>query len=324
MITESAGGREAGVVDRTADAPVPRSRGRTRRARTGRRAFPYLLNAPAVVVIFSLIAYPVGLSIWYSLHKYSLRRPGVFDFLGLKNYVTAVTSADFRSALWVTFEFSAGSVLVALLIGLALALILNRRIPGRRLVRALVLVPWAVPPIINATMWRLIYDAHTGALNGLLYQLGLIHRYQDWLTDPRFVVVMVILAFVWNRVPLVVIVLLASLQAVPADLYEAARVDRASKWCQFRRITLPWLTRPILIVLILETMTSLRSLELFYVLTSGGPGNSTTVVAWLSYQTSFVNLDFGLGSAYSYLIVLITAIVTVVYLRLIFARGEVH
>jgi multiple sugar transport system permease protein len=134
---------------------------------------------------------------------------------------------------------------------------------------------------------------------------------------------MVVMAFVWNRVPLVVILLLSSLQAVPSDLYEAARVDRASKWRQFRRITLPWLAKPILIVLILETMTSLRSLDLFYVLTSGGPGHSTTVVSWLTYQTSFVNLDFGLGAAYSYLIVLITAIVTVVYLRLIFTKGEV-
>jgi multiple sugar transport system permease protein len=318
---QSADRGAGGALGEVAGPSAPQE-GRGVRKRRG-RWFPYLLNLPALLVIFSLIAYPICLSIWYSLHNYNLRRPGQFQFVGLKNYITAVTSDAFGSALWVTLEFSVAAVSVSLLIGLGLALLLNRKIPGRRFVRALVLIPWAVPPIINATMWRLIYDPHTGALNGLLLQLGLIDKYQNWLTSPKLVVPMVVMAFVWNRVPLVVILLLSSLQAVPSDLYEAARVDRASKWRQFRRITLPWLAKPILIVLILETMTSLRSLDLFYVLTSGGPGHSTTVVSWLTYQTSFVNLDFGLGAAYSYLIVLITAIVTVVYLRLIFTKGEV-
>jgi multiple sugar transport system permease protein len=290
----------------------------------GQRAiFPYLLNIPALVVVFGLIAVPIGLSVWYSLHHYNLREIFEYRFVGLANYATAVTGSDFRSALLVTIKFSVFAVLATLVIGLVLALLLNQKFRGRRLMRALVLVPWAVPPIINATMWRLIYDPNTGALNGILYQLGIIHKYHSWLTDPGFVVPLVVAAFAWNRVPLAVIVLLASMQAIPPDLYEAARVDRASAWRRFTRITLPWLTRPILIVLILETMTSLRSLELFYVLTSGGPGNSTTVLAWLTYQTSFVNLDFGLGAAYSYLIVIITAIITVIYLRLIFTRGEV-
>jgi multiple sugar transport system permease protein len=307
------------------------SRIRTGRAQPGdqqgapgqRAIFPYLLNIPALVVVFGLIAVPIVLSVWYSLHHYNLHEIFDYRFVGLGNYVTAVTGSDFRSALLVTLKFSAFAVLATLVIGLVLALLLNRKFRGRRLMRALVLVPWAVPPIINASMWRLIYDPNTGALNGILYQLGIIHTYHSWLTDTRFVVPLLVLAFAWNRVPLAVIVLLASLQAIPSDLYEAARVDRASAWRRFTQITLPWLTRPILIVLILETMTSLRSLELFYVLTSGGPGNSTTVIAWLTYQTSFVNLDFGLGAAYSYLIVIITAIVTVIYLRLIFTRGEV-
>jgi multiple sugar transport system permease protein len=311
-----------GVPGAPAGGPVPGAGARPA-GHLRRRLFPYLLNLPSLLVIFSLIAYPIGLSIWYSLHNYNLRHPERFDFVGLKNYITAITSDAFQSALWITFKFSAAAVTLSLLVGLALALLLNREIRGRRFVRALVLVPWAVPPIINATMWRLIYDPHTGALNGLLLQLGLIDKYQDWLTSSTFVVPMVVLAFVWNRVPLVVILLLSALQAIPSDLYEAARVDKASKWRQFRRITLPWLAKPILIVLILETMTSLRSLDLFYVLTSGGPGNSTTVVSWLTYQTSFVGLDFGLGAAYSYLIVMITAVVTVIYLRLIFTKGEV-
>jgi multiple sugar transport system permease protein len=293
-----------------------------KRPGTGRLA--YLLNAPAILVILGLIAYPIVYSLWISLHNDNVNDPGVFTFAGVQNYLEALRSDVFRSSLVVTAEFAAGAVAVVVLFGLALALLLDRDIPGRGVLRALMLVPWAVPPIINAALWRLIFDAHTGALNGLLSQLGIISHYQSWLVQPKLALVMVVIAYSWNRVPLAAIVLLAGLQAIPRDLYEAARIDRANAWQRFRRITLPYLARPLVIVLIIETMTSLRAFDLFYVLTSGGPGTSTTVLSWLTYQTAFVNLDLGLGAAYSYILVAITVIVAIFYIRALSKGSEVE
>ncbi|SCL36222.1 carbohydrate ABC transporter membrane protein 1, CUT1 family [Micromonospora rhizosphaerae] len=288
------------------------------------RIFPYALNLPAILILLALIAYPIGLSFWISLHAKSLRRPNDFPFVGLDNYATAMGSSEFVSALGVTLKFAVASVALIVLFGLGLALLLNADLKGRAVLRALVLVPWAVPPIINATLWRLIFDSHVGALNGLLLQLGFIDSYRSWLIDPNLSLVMVVMAHVWNHVPLATIILLAALQAIPRELYEAAQVDRTSRWRVFYRITLPWLLRPILIVMILQTMGALRAFDLFYVLTGGGPGNSTTVLAWLTYRTSFVNLDLGLGSAYSYVIMAITLLVALFYIRGLYKRGDVE
>jgi multiple sugar transport system permease protein len=275
-------------------------------------------------VLLGLVAYPVGLSFWISLHAMNFRRPNRFPFVGLDNYFTALTSPEFLSALVVTLKFSVAAVALIVILGLALALLLNVPMRGRRLLRALVLVPWAIPPIVNATLWQLIFDPHVGAFNGLLLQLGLIDKYQAWLVDPNLALLIVVLAHAWNHVPLATIILLAALQAIPKELYEAALVDRTSRWRVLHAITLPWLLRPIMIVMILQTMGALRAFDLFYVLTGGGPGNSTTALAWLTYQTSFVYLDVGKGSTYSYIIMGLTLLIALFYLRGLYKRGDVE
>ena len=277
-----------------------------------------------MLILLGLVAYPVGLSLWISLHKMSFRRPKEFPFVGLDNYTTALSSPEFASALSVTLKFSLASVVLIVAIGLALALLLNAPVRGRGLLRALVLVPWAIPPIVNATLWQLIFDSHVGAFNGLLMQLGLIDAYQSWLIDPNMALVIVVLAHAWNHVPLATIILLAALQAIPRELYEAALVDRTSRFRVLREITMPWLLRPIMIVMILQTMGALRAFDLFYVLTGGGPGTSTTALAWLTYQTSFVYLDVGMGSTYSYIIMIITFAVALFYIRGLYKRGDVE
>jgi multiple sugar transport system permease protein len=288
------------------------------------RLFPYWLNLPAILILLGLVAYPVGLAFWISLHGMSFRRPKSFPFVGLDNYAAALKSPEFASALSVTLKFSIASVLLIVLIGLALALLLNVPAKGRGLLRALVLVPWAIPPIVNATLWQLIFDSHVGAFNGLLLQLGIIDRYHAWLIEPNMALLIVVLAHAWNHVPLATIILLSALQAIPRELYEAALVDRTSRWRVLYAITLPWLLRPIMIVMILQTMGALRAFDLFYVLTGGGPGNSTTALAWLTYQTSFVYLDVGMGSTYSYIIMIITFAVALVYIRGFNKRGDVE
>ncbi|HEY4202533.1 MAG TPA: sugar ABC transporter permease [Devosiaceae bacterium] len=304
--------------------PSALSDGFTGRPSIWRRLFPYWLNLPSILVLLGLVAYPVGLSFWISLHGMSFRRPKAFPFLGLDNYVSALTSPEFAAAFLVTLKFSVAAVALIIILGLALALLLNVPMRGRGLLRALILVPWAIPPIVNATLWQLIFDPHVGAFNGLLLQFGLIDRYQAWLVDPNLALLIVVLAHAWNHVPLAAIILLAALQAIPKELYEAALVDRTSRWRVLYAITLPWLLRPIMIVMILQTMGALKAFDLFYVLTGGGPGNSTTALAWLTYQTSFVYLNVGLGSAYSYIIMGMTLIIALFYLRGLNKRGDVE
>lgn len=316
-------GSPATAGNRGAALPEPGDL-RRRLSRWKAQIFPYALNLPAMLVLLALVAYPVGLSFWISLHKMNLRKPKSFPFVGLDNYFTALTSPEFLAALGVTLKFAVAAVGLIVVIGVGLALLLNSDIKGRGILRALVLVPWAIPPIVNATLWQLIFDSHIGAFNGLLLQLGLIDAYKAWLIDPNVALLVVVLAHAWNHVPMATIILLAALQAIPRDIYEAAMIDRTSRWRVLWRITMPWLLRPILIVVILQTMGALRAFDLFYVLTGGGPGNSTTALAWLTYQTSFVYLDLGLGSTYSYVIMAITLLMAVIYFGGLYKHGDVE
>jgi multiple sugar transport system permease protein len=287
-------------------------------------AFAYMLNAPAALLIAGLVLYPIGYSLWISLHRYNLKRPGAFPFVGLTNYVDVFQAADFWHAFGVTVVFTALSVVGVLVVGTVIALVANESFLGRGLLRALILVPWAIPPVVNGLMWQWIFNSKVGAFNGLLYSLGLIDSYRSWLLEPTTAMLVLVFAHVWNQAPFAAIVLLAGLQAIPGDLYDAARVDRASAVQRFRRITIPWLLHPILITMILQTIIAFRVFDIIYVMTGGGPGNSTTVLAWLAFQASFVGLDFGAGNTYAYVIAMCTLGLSIVYIRALYARGEIR
>jgi multiple sugar transport system permease protein len=287
-------------------------------------AFAYLLNAPAALLIAGLVLYPIGYSLWISLHKYNLKRPGAFPFVGVANYVDVFQASDFWHAFGVTTVFTALSVVGVLLVGTGIALVANESFRGRGLLRALILVPWAIPPVVNGLMWQWIFNSKVGAFNGLLYSLGLIDSYRSWLLEPTTAMLVLVFAHVWNQAPFAAIVLLAGLQAIPGDLYDAARVDRAGAVQRFRSITIPWLLHPILIVMILQTIIAFRVFDIIYVMTGGGPGNATTVLAWLAFQASFVGLDFGTGNTYAYVIAMCTLGLSIVYIRALYARGEIR
>jgi ABC-type sugar transport system permease subunit len=284
--------------------------------------FAYLLNTPALLVIVLLAAYPIGYSAWLSLHKYSLKRPRIFDFVGLANYRDIIASDEFWSALWITLAFTALAVAIVVVLGLAIALLLNRSFPGRDIVRTLILLPWAIPPVVNGLMWQWIYDAKVGALNGLLFSLGLIGEYRGWLSDPTSALLALVSADVWNAIPLAVVLLLAALQRIPLELYDAARVDGGGALQLFRYVTFPWLAQPLLIVLILQTLAAIRAFDVIYVLTAGGPGTATTTLTWKTYLVTFDSLDFGMGNAYAYTISLITLALALIYFRLLYRRGD--
>ena len=287
-----------------------------------RPSFAYLLNAPALIAITLLAGYPIVYSAWISLHKYNLKRPNVFRFIGLENFATILEATEFWSALWITVQFTLLVVVTVSVLGVLVALLLNQPFRGRGLVRTLVLLPWAIPPVVNGLMWQWIYDSKIGALNGLLVSLGILSEYRGWLSDPTSAILALAFADVWNVLPLAVILLLAALQKIPAELYESARMDGASPFQLFRHVTFPWIAQTLLVVLILQTLSAIRAFDVIYVLTAGGPGTATTTLVWKTYLTTFENLDFGLGNAYAYTVSLITFGFALVYFRVLYRRGD--
>ena len=290
----------------------------------GDTARAYLLNAPAMIVIGLLVAYPIGYSFWLSLHRYNLKLPALERFVWFQNYISLVSDPVFLSSLRVTVGFVVVVLGLTVILGTTLALVLNETFLGRGVLRSLVLLPWAMPGVVNGLMWRTIFDAKTGALNGLLLQLGLIDSYQAWLTSPTGAFLITAFAQVWNTLPFTVIILLAGLSTIPSEQYDAAKVDRAGVVQRFTQVTLPWLLHPLLIVLILETMNAFRAFDTIYVLTGGGPGDATNVIAVLNVRTVLTYTDFGLGSAYSWMITIVTLVISIGYISTLYQRGRIE
>ncbi len=309
-----------------AAARIGRHAGRRRAGwRTSGEPQPFLafvLNSPAILLLLALMAYPILYSAYLSLHQYNLRRPRVFEFIGLQNYGDILADPQFWNAAQVTLYFSMGSIALTIALGTALALLLNERWPGRGVLRAIALIPWAVPPVVNGLVWQWLFEGRYGLVNAILLNLGLIDSYQAWLVNPSTALPALIIAQVWNHTPFVAVIMLAALQTIPDELYDAARVDGANVVQRFWHVTLPWLSHSLLLVLITQTMVALRTFDIIYVLTGGGPGDSTTVVAWLTYITTFGFTDFGKGNAYAYIIALVTLALSVVYIRMLWKRGE--
>ena len=287
-----------------------------------RPLFAWMLNAPALLAIFLLAGYPIIQSVWISLHKYNLKRPQRFDFIGLENFASILDAPEFWSSLWITVKFTVLVVTIVAVLGIAIALLLNQPFRGRGVVRTLILLPWAIPPVVNGLMWQWIYDSKIGALNGALVALGMISEYRGWLSDPTSALLALAFADVWNVLPLAVILLLAALQKIPGELYESARMDGAGPLQLFGYVTFPWLAQTLLVVLILQTLSAIRAFDVIYVLTAGGPGTATTTLTWLTYLTTFEALDFGLGNAYALTVSVITLGFALVYFQVLYRRGD--
>jgi multiple sugar transport system permease protein len=282
----------------------------------------FVLNSPAILLLLGLVLYPIVYSFWLSLHAYNLRQPHRVRFIGLDNYATVLSSDQFWAAAGNTALFCAGSISLTVILGTLLALLLNESFPGRGVLRAVMLLPWAIPPVVNGLIWQWLLDGQHGLINALLLGAGLISEPQAWLSQTSTAMPALILAQVWNHVPFVAVVMLAALQTVPEELYDSARLEGAGVLQRFRHITLPWLSHALLLVLVTQTMVALRTFDIIYVLTGGGPGSATTVIAWLTYVTTFNLTDFGRGNAYAYLIALVTLGLSLLYIRMLWKRGE--
>lgn len=266
----------------------------------------YLLVAPLATVLFVVAVFPVIYSFYISLYNLKLTRPSRVPFVGLANYEAVLTSATFWASVERTVVFAVISVIAISVVSLLIALLLNESFPGRRILSAVLLIPWAIPYVANALMWKWIYDSNYGALNGLLFQLGFINNYMVWLGDATKTLPLIAQAFVWKEVPLAAILLLVGLKTIPADLYAAAKVDGANVMQRFCHITLPGLRSSFMLVFIYDTMMAIRHFDLFFILTEGGPGNASDVVAWRIFVETFRNLSFGTGAAMSYILALAT------------------
>jgi multiple sugar transport system permease protein len=274
--------------------------------------------SPSLLVIGLVAVYPIGYAIWLSLHEYSLRVPGLSRWagpLGLRNYTTALQDPDFWSALGNTFIFAAASVTVELVLGLAMALAMHHAFRGRAVLRAVVLVPWAVLTVVTAIAWRTIFEPDLGIVNSVLGTFGLPGSDTVWLGQKPYAMIVLIIADVWKCAPFMALLLLAGLQVIPSDIYEAATVDGASAWQRFTRITLPLLRPAILVALIFRTLDALRIFDLPYVLTKGADGTNTLSLE--AYTQLRDNRLVGLGSALSILTFVIVMTVSFVYIRFV-------
>ncbi|UCC86954.1 MAG: sugar ABC transporter permease [Anaerolineales bacterium] len=299
-------------------SPAPRHTQRRRWGFTRERRLAWALIIPAFIVVFALIFLPIVRALWMSLHIMDLKRPALGQpFVGLGNYINIFKDPYFWDSVGRTLYFMVLSIAVEMVLGVSVALLLNRRFWGRGLLRALILIPWALPITIDAIMWKWIYNANYGALNSLLWQLGLIENYRPWLSDPGTAMNMVILADVWKVTPLVILLALAALQTIPETLYEAALVDGAGRWYSFWHITLPLIMPTMVIVLVIRSMDAFKVFDIIYIMTSGGPADSTKVISYFTYLEAFSYLRFGRAAALTYLITFFVGIMAFVYIRLL-------
>ncbi|HEU4572250.1 MAG TPA: sugar ABC transporter permease, partial [Candidatus Limnocylindrales bacterium] len=278
--------------------------------------------APAALVVLLIVVVPLGRALWMSLFHIVLTRPGVEPFVGLDNYIDQLTSPDFWGATGRALWFTVVSTILELGFGLGLALLMDQPLRFRWVLRTVVILPWALPTIVNALMWRWIDNAEYGSLNALLTQLGIAHDYQPWLSNSDTAMWMIIIADVWKMTPLCAILLLAALQSIDREITEVAKVDGAGPLALFRHVILPLITPVILIVLVLRTMEAFKVFDIVWIMTHGGPANSTQTIAIYAYQTAYQGFDFGRGAALGYLIALVIMVLAAIYLRLLGRVGR--
>src|SRR5687767_8057799 len=268
---------------------------------------PYVLVAPAMAVLLALSIYPLIYSISVSLQ--------VGDNWGLGNFTRLFSDNFFLTAMAHTFVFAVAALTCEFLLGLGLALLLNGQMRGRSFFRASLLVPMMLPPVVAAIVWRLLLNPDFGAINGTLKQIGIDTTSLTWTASPVLAMLSVIAVDVWQWTPFVFLVLLAGLQAIPQEPYEAALIDGSSRWQTFRHVTLPLLRPAILIVLLLRTMDLLRVFDQIFLLTEGGPGFATETISLYIYRTAFRFFDFGYAAAMSFVLLALTNVISVVYIR---------
>jgi multiple sugar transport system permease protein len=283
-----------------------------------------ILLAPAGLIVFGVLIFPMVSSLWLSLTDLELTKPGSGAFIWLKNYRNALQNPQFWAAFGRTAYFAVITVIVETLLGLAIATLLNQEFKGRGFVRGLIILPWALPYVVNGIMWKWIFDANYGALNALLVQTGLMNTYRIWLGEPLTAMHLVIVANIWKETPVAVILILAALQSIPKELYEAAVVDGTNRWQSFRNVTLPMLRPVLAATIVIKTVWALKEFDLIYIITKGGPADATKLFTYYIYENTFKFLKFGYGSSLAYLLTIAAGLFAIFYMKNLQAGLEVE
>jgi len=282
----------------------------------------WFLIAPSLVIILGVTLYPILNTLYLSFFEAPSGINLPKTFVGLENYRGLLTDPTFWATIGRTLYFTIVSVGLELILGLAIAQLIQSHPPGWRFLRVSLIIPWAIPTIVNGAMWRWIYSADFGALNGLLQELGIITRYQVWLVKPASAMNLVILADLWHVLPFAALIFQAALAALPEELDEAAKVDGANAWKRFWYIRLPQLRLAILVVLIVRTVEAFRVFDIVYIITRGGPAFATMTITYLTYLETFAYGKLGTGAALSFLISLFTLLMAVIYIRFLYRPQE--
>jgi len=272
----------------------------------------WLLMLPLLAVMVAVIGWPLIDTIGLSFTDAKLVGTSG-SFVGVDNYVKMVSSTNFQRTLWTTAQFAVVSVAAEMVIGVLAALLLNQQFRGRTVLRALMILPWALPTVVNATLWRLIYNPEYGALNAALTQLGLMDAYRSWLGEPGTAMIALIVADCWKNFPLVALIALAALQSVPRDIVAASLVDGAGPLNRFRFVTLPYLAGPLMVALVLRTIEAFKVFDIIWVMTRGGPANSTRSLSILVYQEAFSFQRAGSGASLALMITLLVMLLAAAY-----------
>ena len=268
------------------------------------RRFGYAMASPSLIVLFLIILFPVLSALFTSLHEYTLIAPNFDTFTGLANFKLALADAEFRHSAWLTMRFVIGVVVLEFIIGFAVALMLNKVERFKPVYYAILLCPLLMNPVIVGLIWRMFLHPNLGIVNYLLGTIGISPV--NWLGDTKVAIWTVILVDIWHQVSFMIVLLLAGLSSLPKEPYEAARIDGANAFQCFIHITLPMMRTVIVVTLLIRLIFAVKTYDLIYIMTRGGPGTATDFVSYFIYRTAFVSLNIGEASAMS--IILLTAI----------------
>ena len=276
----------------------------------------YAFILPSLLMLLLILGFPMTIAV---LNSFTPLWSEVKTFT-LENYVKLARDDLFWNSLLITFRFVGGTVLLHLIVGLAVALALNAQIKANRVFRIIAILPWTVPDVISGLIWRFMYNPTSGIINDLVRSSGVTKTYIEWLAHPKLALPSVIFSDVWRGYPFVMIILLAGLQAIPRELYEAARVDGASALQEFRHITIPLLKRMIIIAVALDTIWQFRRFGLVYNMTLGGPGHVTEILSLYTYKQYFKYFNFEYASAMAVVLAIIMLVISLPYVRMMVRR----
>lgn len=269
---------------------------------------------PTLIVLLIVLAVPMVYSLAVSFFDTNLKHQGIGNFVGLKNYISALTDKYFVSSAWTTLIFTIGVVIFEFLLGLGIALLLNTNVRGKSIYFSIIIIPMMITPVAVGLTWRLLLHSELGIVNYVLGLLGLSGK--AWLAESKLALPTVMFIDIWQNVSYMVLVLQAGLVSLPLEPYEAVKVDGASSLQSFRYLTIPMMMPTFMTVLLMRAISALKTYDLIYVLTKGGPGVSTEVISYHIYQEAFRNLELGSASAMSYLLVLVIIPIAICFIKI--------